>query len=67
MAVSELQTDQYPDAAPPCGKPTGFMKPGMPDFLCQRGAGHPGHCETMTRDGDQLEWGYSQDFPEDDG
>lgn len=59
--------DQHPEAADPCGEPTGAMSGSKaPDFLCQRGAGHPGPHEVMTRDGDHMEWGLSSVFPPDE-
>lgn len=59
--------DQHPEAAEPCGEPIGVMKsPADPDFLCQRGRGHPGVHEVMTKCGNRVQWGLSSDFPEDD-
>lgn len=62
-AVTSPET-QHPDAAPLCGEPTGMMAIQHSHFLCQRGQGHPGMHEAMTRDGNRLEWGLASDLPD---
>jgi hypothetical protein len=56
--------EQHPDVASPCHRPTGMVKPGYPDYLCQRGTGHPGTCEAMLSNGNRLQWGAEEDFPD---
>lgn len=59
--------DQHPEAAPPCNEPTGVMKPGMPDFLCQRGKGHPGVHEVVLKSGARLQWQDNGDLSDQNG
>lgn len=66
--LAALAGEQNPAVAPPCGQPTGAMKPGLPDFRCQRGRGHPGLHEAMTTSGCHMQWGpaNSPDWADDD-
>lgn len=57
-------TDQHPNAAPPCGELSGFVNAGHPDFVCQRGAGHPPPHETMLAGGARMHWGLTTAFPD---
>jgi hypothetical protein len=63
--LAALGGEQHPDAASPCGQPTGAMKPGLPDFRCQRGKGHPGLHEVMLTGG-CMQWGPESAWPPDD-
>jgi hypothetical protein len=64
--LAALDGEQHPAMAPPCGEPTGAVKPGTPDFRCQRGKGHPGLHEVMLTGGSHMQWGPESAWPPDD-
>jgi hypothetical protein len=60
-ALAPEGSQQHPDAVPPCGESTGFVKPGHPEYLCQRGQGHEPPHEVMLNGGVRMAWGAEED------